>query len=229
LYECYKLLPHENYVYFADYDNMPYGDKDATQLRESIRGKLSWLIKEYKPCVVVLACNTATSLVIGHMRELYPDIIFVGTEPALIPAIRQGGKTLLLATNNTIDNSRLYKLVSKYFNIHAYSPPEFASFVEQNINNTKEITDYLQTDFAQYIGQYDNVVLGCTHYVLCAKQIASVLQARVYDGNNGIARRLESLLDLFGLHSNDGGIRFVNKGQMYTKLTNIFVEMSRRL
>ena len=159
---------------------------------------------------------------------LYPKIIFIGTEPAIIPAIREGKKhILLLATKNTINNNRLYKLVSNYHDIMAFSPPNFATIIENNINNTDYVCSFLSKHLVQFVGCCDCVVLGCTHYVFFKKQIKNILGVKAYDGNFGVAKRLKSLLDLFKLHSFDGCIKFLNTGKLYTRLVNTFELLKR--
>ena len=228
LYECYKLLPTEKYVYYADEENMPYGEQDKNVLSYKIIAKLVLLIKQYQPNVVVIACNTATTLVVSKMRELYPTIVFVGTEPALVPALKDGKRhILLMATQNTITNSRLLKLMSEYFDILSFAPENLAFFIENNLEDKKALTLKLKQDLTRFIGKCDCVVLGCTHYVFCKKEIAQILGVCTYDGNWGVANRLNNLLTMFNLHSCEGYVKFANKGQIYTRLINIFVMLQR--
>ncbi|MBQ7603259.1 MAG: glutamate racemase [Clostridia bacterium] len=228
LYECHKLLPNENYVYYADYENMPYGAKDPKTLKKLIIDKLNKLIDIYLPAIVVIACNTATALVIAHMRNLHPTILFVGTEPALVPAIRKYNHVLLLATQNTIRHSRILKLVSSYFDVLSYCPQDLALKVETQYPYLQEIKHSLKTQLMPFVGRCDCVVLGCTHYVFCKNMIKEIFGLPTYDGNQGVAKRLKDLLDLFFLHSTDGGIRFANKGAIYTKLINTYILMKER-
>lgn len=222
LQKCHKLLPNENYVYYADYENMPYGAKDKNVLKKLIIDKLNSLIDKYSPAIVVIACNTATTLVIADMRVLHPTILFVGTEPALIPAIRKHKHILLLATQNTINNSRILKLVSSYFDVLTFGPQDLALKVENQFPKLQDLKDDLKTQLLPYFGRCDCVVLGCTHYVFCKKIIEEIFSLPIYDGNTGVAKRLKNLLDLFLLHSADGGIQFANKGEVYTKLVNTY-------
>ena len=228
LHQCYRLLPNEKYVYYADEQNMPYGQQNKELLQYKIIDKLIFLICEYNPCVVVLACNTATTLVVGKMRELYPTIVFVGTEPALVPALKDGKRhILLMATQNTISNSRLLKLVSRHFNVVTVMPKNLAFLIENHLENKDMLTAHLKQEIGHFCGHCDSVVLGCTHYVFCKKQIENILKVSAYDGNFGVANRLKSLLDMFNLHSSDGGVKFANKGKIYTRLVNTFVMLQR--
>ena len=78
LKEVIKLLPYENYVYYADSINNPYGNKTKNELFKIVSNVVDNLL-EYNPKLIVCACNTATAMVLNDIRKKYKDIIFVGT------------------------------------------------------------------------------------------------------------------------------------------------------
>ena len=82
LKEVKKLLPNEDYIYYADSINNPYGKKTKEELFSIVDSVVLKLLK-YNPKVIVCACNTATEMVLNDIREKYPDITFIGTEPAV--------------------------------------------------------------------------------------------------------------------------------------------------
>lgn len=82
LKEVIKKLPNENYVYYADSKNNPYGNKTKKELFDIVCCAVDNLIK-YNPKLIVCACNTATEVVLNDIRKKYKDITFVGTEPAV--------------------------------------------------------------------------------------------------------------------------------------------------
>ena len=111
LKELRKLLPNENYIYYADSKNNPYGEKSDEELMGIVTGIVDFLIeKEVK--IIVIACNTATTRCINRLRKMYPDMLFVGTEPAIKVACDKNYKnTLVMATPSTIKSERTHELV----------------------------------------------------------------------------------------------------------------------
>ena len=111
LKELRKILPNENYIYYADSKNNPYGEKSDSELMAIVTNIVDYLIsKEVK--IIVIACNTATTRCINRLRKMYPDMIFVGTEPAIKVACDKNYKnTLVMATPGTIKSERTHELV----------------------------------------------------------------------------------------------------------------------
>ena len=107
LRETVRLLPQENYLYYGDSLHAPYGVKSEAQIQAQIQA-LSLAAAEHLASAgakaIVVACNTATSAAIGLLRQTYPDIPVIGTEPALKPAVEKypGGRILVMATPMTI-------------------------------------------------------------------------------------------------------------------------------
>ena len=99
LRETVRLLPQENYLYYGDSLHAPYGVKSGQEIRALVDAAIRRLV-EGGAKALVIACNTATSAAIGMLREQYPDIPVIGTEPALKPAVEKypGGRILLMAT-----------------------------------------------------------------------------------------------------------------------------------
>ena len=107
----YKEI-NADYIYMADTKNAPYGLKSIKEVRELTEKCVKELIA--KDCkFIVVACNTATSAAIEYLREKYTDIIFIGTEPAIKPALEKGAdkKIILTATSLTLKGERLRKLL----------------------------------------------------------------------------------------------------------------------
>lgn len=102
------------YYYFADNLNMPYGVKKKEEVVKFSFDVVDKLVK--KGCkIIVIACNTATSVAIKKLREKYEDIVFIGTEPAVKPAIENsnGKRVLVTATTITINGEKLQTLIEK--------------------------------------------------------------------------------------------------------------------
>ncbi len=114
LSEIKRLLPNEEYFYIGDHANNPYGEKTATELT-AVTIDVVRRLERRGVELVVIACNTATTRCIQELRKLFPEIIFVGTEPAVKLARDQGfERTLLLATPNTTKSTQVANLIQKY-------------------------------------------------------------------------------------------------------------------
>ena len=103
-----------NYIYLGDIKNAPYGIKSKEEVKEYIFKNIEHLIT--KGCkIIVIACNTATSIAVKELREKYPDICFIGTEPAVKPAIllNANKKVLVMATSLTLKEEKLQSLINR--------------------------------------------------------------------------------------------------------------------
>ncbi len=193
LKEVIKLLPNENYVYYADSKNNPYGNKSKEELFEIVSNAVENLLK-YDPKLIVCACNTATEVVLNDIREKYPSITFVGTEPAVkvVHDKYQDKKTLVITTKGTGESERFKSLFNNYKtpNCTLVEAPLLAGLIENN----KDPYPYLKELLKDY-KNIDIVVLGCTHFPLAKDALRKVLgNVTFVDGSVGIANRIKSLL-----------------------------------
>lgn len=193
LKEVIKLLPNENYVYYADSKNNPYGNKSKEELFEIVSNAVKNLLK-YDPKLIVCACNTATEVVLNDIREKYPSITFVGTEPAVkvVHDKYQDKKTLVITTKGTGESERFKSLFNNYKtpNCTLVEAPLLAGLIENN----KDPYPYLKELLKDY-KDIDIVVLGCTHFPLAKDALRKVLgNVTFVDGSVGIANRIKSLL-----------------------------------
>ncbi len=114
LKEIIKILPNEEFIYYADTDNVPYGIKPKEEVKEYINQAVKFLIdKDVK--AIVIACNTATSIAINDLRKKY-SLPIIGIEPAAKPAIENRGqkKVLIMATPTTIREEKLHNSLKKF-------------------------------------------------------------------------------------------------------------------
>ena len=198
LEEIKKLLPNEDYIYYADSKNNPYESKTNEELLEITSNIVDILIeKDVK--LIVIACNTATTKCIESLRKKYPNMMFVGTVPAIKVACDNNYKnTLVLATPGTISSDMVKGLVEKNKKdeetINLVACEGLANAIETN--NTKKIDEVLNHYLIPYKdNRIDAVVLGCTHYPLIKDKIQSYFPtAKLIDGNEGVARRVKYLL-----------------------------------
>lgn len=227
LFSAYSLMPNENFVYFADQKNNPYGNKTKKQLKQIIISNIKNLINIWKPKAIVLACNTATATAISTLRKMYPHLLIIGTEPAIRPAIQSGAKNILvLGTKATILHSGLINLFKhNYGNIYFKSMINLAYYIENKDKNLIDIKNYLIEQLNSYKNKIDAVVLGCTHYVLIKPVIEDILEVQSFNGNLGVARRLNQCLELLNCKNEFGGhiiyiSSLINKSEELNKIFN---------
>ncbi len=198
LKELRKILPNEDYLFYEDGVNVPYGEKSDDELFEITSHIVDVLLKE--ECkIIVIACNTATTSCMKRLREKYPDTIFVGTVPAIKVAYdHHSHNTIILSTPYTTKSKRVQELIRDYHrddqNIYLVSGENLASLIEEN--NAYEISLVLEKILSPYQGKVDSVVLGCTHYSLIKKEISKVLPGvDLLDGCVGISQEVKRQLE----------------------------------
>jgi len=198
-------LPNENYIYLADAKNNPYGTKTKEELFQIVDHHVQDLLT-YHPKLIVVACNTATTMVLGKIREKYKNIPFIGTEPALkvIHDHYPDSKTIVLATKGTEYSERFQELCNLYQtkNTQVVEVDELAAMIEQD---SPKIEAYLKEKLAPFKGT-EVVVLGCTHFAFVEKEIKNVLgDVTFVDGRIGITKRVIRTLQMGHLENDKEG------------------------
>lgn len=196
-------------VYLADTANFPYGSKDAKTLQRILIGNIDALLKQVNPCLVVIACNTASVSALDVLRKRYAGIQFVGTVPAIKPAAKFS-KTRnigIIATERTIAEPYIYDLMEKHApdaRLFTFADPHLVSFVEEHYtNSTKEEREEAVRPSVQacLAANCDAIVLACTHFLFLAEEFQALAQgrARVFDSRAGVANRATELYRACGL------------------------------
>lgn len=200
LKELTKLLPNENFLFFGDSANAPYGEKSVDEVKElSMRIAKKFADNHVK--AIVVACNTATSAAITLLRETYPDFPIIGVEPALKPAALapHHDSILVMATANTLKLDKFHALAKTFgedVNVIPLACTGLANRIEEGRLDDDDLHEMLIGFLTPYVGKIDSVVLGCTHYPLIKKQITRVLgNVPLYDGGEGTARELKRRLE----------------------------------
>ncbi|MDE7158240.1 MAG: glutamate racemase, partial [Clostridiales bacterium] len=160
LRECVRLLPNCRFLYYGDNDHVPYGSKTEEEIYSYTERAMEYFLRAGVNAAV-LACNTATAVAAEGLRKRFPFPI-VGLEPAVKPASEACKNVLVLATPRTAESGRLHRLVERFScRFHIVPAPELAAAIERNLTQGEpfSIADYLPK------GEFDGVVLGCTHYV----------------------------------------------------------------
>ena len=201
MHQAMKALPQEQFVFYADEDNVPYGTKTKEQVKHYVEEAFDFLMTQDVKAIVT-ACNTATSVAVTEMRRRY-DIPIIGMEPAAKKALDLDGehRVLVTATPITVSGQKMELLIEKVDKDHLVDRlalPELVTFAERQEFQSPAVTAYLQEQFAAYdFTAYSALVLGCTHFNYFKDTMRQILPAhiRFVDGNEGtvneLIRRLE--------------------------------------
>ena len=199
--ELIKLMPNEEYIYIADTAYCPYGEKSADLIKER-SSKISEYLINKGAAVVVVACNTATSVAISYLRETY-NIPFVGMEPAIKPAILNSSSGVIgvLATANTLKGELYHNTLVKFgagVRVIEKIGYGLVESVELGTVNSVKTRDLL----ASYIEPMkkegaDKIVLGCTHYPFLQKIISEIAgkEVEIINPAPAIARQTKHKLE----------------------------------
>lgn len=219
LSEALRQLPDENYIYFGDTLNAPYGDKDPEEVSRLTHLAVDRLIA--MDCkAIVIACNTATSCAAGQLRREL-NLPIIGLEPALKPAslLPGDGKILVMATHNTLRLPKFQALMELYGRDAIPVPcPGLMECVERGQLEGEEVDSLLHSILSPYLSEkVKAVVLGCTHYPFLREAIARFFPENVplIDGNAGAIRQLKRRLDEEGLLGDHpkGSVTFLSSSE----------------
>ncbi len=197
LKEIIKVLPNENYIYYSDSKNNPYGDKNQEEILKICDDIVANLLKENCKSIVI-ACNTASAIASSFLREKYNDLPIIAIEPAykMVHDYSYDKPTLIMATKGTIESEKFNLLLKKYNNNKTYILPCVGLADKIEDGNEKEIKQVLKLELEKYRGIVKNVVLGCTHYPLVKEGIKEILGENIefFDGSPRLALHLKEIL-----------------------------------
>lgn len=206
LAEIRKTLPDSPIVYAADLAGLPYGAKTEAEIAARVAGLLGVLSERYKPRLACIACNTASTIALGMVRDVL-NIPVVGTVPAIKPAaaLTKTGVIGLLGTQATIRQGYVDRLEAEFAadkRLVRHGAPELVLAAEAKLRgdpiDPQAIADAVAALKAKAEGgDIDTVVLACTHFPLLVDDLRSAFGTKVQfvDGAAGIARRIASLTD----------------------------------
>ena len=207
-----RRLPHEDTVYIADTANCPYGNRPPEEIVRLARRHVRTLLAHGCKMVVV-ACNTATAAAIDNLRATWPDVPFVGMEPAVKPAAMRSksGVVGVLATQGTF-NGRLYRETCTRFakntTVLTVVADEFVALVERGETSGARAEAAVRTRVEPLLAAgADHIVLGCTHFPHLKPLIEQVAagRAKVVEPSDAVARQAERLLAARELLNPSGG------------------------
>ena len=189
-------LPDAEYIYYADTDNVPYGIKPRKEVLGIVEGIMKFMVEKGADAVVV-ACNTATSVAIKHIREIY-DLPIIGMEPAVKKAREEypKGRTLVMATPITVTGDKMKYLLERVDQEHLVDMipmPELVRFAEAGVFDGDEVQDYIKKQLGGTdLNAYSSLVLGCTHFNYFVKALRRQIPADIafVDGIEGTVAQL---------------------------------------
>lgn len=221
LIELRKLMPHERFVFLADQEFVPYGEKTTKQLQRRT-GKIMKFFGDVGVKLVVVACNTATCHAIKYLRGRFA-VPIVGTEPAIKPAAKttKSGVIGLIATPATASSGAVTSLIRRFaknIKVMRVGCPGLEDAVEKGGWQSSQIKPLLERYLnAIRLSGADRVVLGCTHYPFLKRQICGYLGKSIslVDGNLAIAKQTKRILVKRGLVARPmsvGSIKYLTTG-----------------
>ena len=197
-------LPDAPVIYAADYAGIPYGQKTEAEVAARVAGLLGRMAERFEPRLACIACNTASTIALGMVREVL-EIPIVGTVPAIKPAasLTQTGTVALVGTNATIRQAYVDDLEARFASdktLLRIAAPDLVDLAEDKLRgrpiNTAAIQELARALCEKAGGDsLDTLVLACTHFPLLRAEFATVFgpDVALVDGAAGIARRIAHL------------------------------------
>jgi glutamate racemase len=197
------LLPTAPIVYAADSAGYPYGTKSEAEIASRVPALLGRLAERFQPRLVVIACNTACTIALEHVRAAL-DLPVVGTVPAIKPAaeMTRSGVIGVLGTEATIRQPYVDDLAQRFAShctVLRHGSPELVELAEHKLAGESVSVDEVGSAAAPLFDQaqgseIDTVVLACTHFPLLRDELQAAFPGRNWvDGGAGIARRIQYL------------------------------------
>jgi glutamate racemase len=197
-----RVLPAEDYIYFADSGNVPYGMKPRDDVIKYVSEAVSFLVGEGVKALLV-ACNTATSVAAAYLRSIY-NIPIIGMEPAVKPAVRENGegrRVLVIATPLTLSEDKFKNLVRTVDGdkvVDFIPVSELVKYAEQGDFSSPRVITYIEEMLSHLdMSRYGALVLGCTHFIFFRESFRRILppSVKIIDGNEGTVRNLKHILE----------------------------------
>jgi glutamate racemase len=196
-----ELLPAEHILYLADQAHIPYGPRQKTDIRDFAFG-ITEFLRDQGARLIVVACNTASAAALHDLRAHFPEIPFVGMEPAVKPAtaLTQTGRVGVLATPTTFAGDLYTALLDRFgkgISIYENTCPGLVEQIERGELDTPATRSILEGVLHPMLAEdVDTIVLGCTHYpfVIPLIQIITGPGVHTIDPAPAIARQTQRLL-----------------------------------
>ena len=223
LREVVRVRPEAHYIYVADDAFFPYGHHTEEEIIGRVVPLVGELIDAHTPDLVVIACNTASTLVMSHLRDAYP-LPFVGTVPAIKPACAASKtrRVSVLGTRGTVKREYTRKLIHDFAlgcEVTLVGSGELASLAEAALSGQPVRDEEIAAELAPcFVGdgphdpaRTDTIVLACTHYPLLLDRLTRLAPWSVdwIDPAPAIARRVADLLGPIGSERDTAGAEMI--------------------
>ncbi|MDR2796400.1 MAG: glutamate racemase [Spirochaetaceae bacterium] len=198
------LNPKQPLLYVADKKNFPYGEKTKTELVSLLVELTERVQKHFSPALIVLACNTASVSALAELRQCFPGVDFVGTVPAVKPALLSSAKKhiAVLGTERTVQDhyiTHIAESTAGACTVTRIAAGELVDFVEHRLDYAcreermaaaKKYMDVVRESGA------DALVLGCTHFLFLLDEFRETAAPgiHVFDSIDGVCHRIENIL-----------------------------------
>jgi glutamate racemase len=219
-----ELMPEEPVIYFGDQGHVPYGPRPMEQVRDFSEAITRFLVDQDAKLIVV-ACNTASAAALHYLRKKFPDVSFVGMEPAVKPAAERtrSGLVGVLATPATFQGALYASVLERFANgvqVLQHACPGLVDQIERGDLEGEETRAILEAALHPMLRRgIDTVVLGCTHYPFVIPLIEQVVgeNVRVIDPAPAVAKQAQRLLEAGGTKNPAGEpaeVRFYTSGEI---------------
>ncbi len=240
LHECLVSLPEEDFLYLGDTAMFPYGTRDVDRLRERI-GSIANLLLDRGAKLLVIACNTATSVGTDVVREIAAArgvevVPVVEPQAEIAAAITDSGRVGVLATPNTVQSGayrRALENQGRTLEVTEVEAADLAPFIQDGSAFDEEMLTMARSYCAPLKrADVDTLILGCTHYPLVAPMLQRILgrDVRLVSGGHAVAAAAQRCLQSRGLlreSDGEGDYRFLCTGEVdsFRELGTRFLQM----
>ena len=241
LHECLVSLPEEDFVYLGDTAMFPYGTRDLELLRERIGAIVTLLLEDGGAKLLVIACNTATSVGTDVAREIAARhgvevVPVVEPQAEIAAAITDSGRVGVLATPNTVESGAYRRALEgqgRALEVTEVEAPDLAPFIQDG-SAFDEATMQMARAYCAPLKRagVDTLILGCTHYPLVAPMLQRILgrDVRLVSGGHAVAAAVQRTLEADGLAratDGEGEYRFLCSGEVesFRELGTRFLQM----
>lgn len=200
--ELHEVLPNEKVLYYGDTARTPYGSKSPETIVKFAGQIVDYLVSKNVK-LIIIACNTVTAIALDKLREIHPDVPIYGViGPVVRRVVADGCKKVgVIATKGTI-SSDVYAKKLKELNgdIETYSLacPAIVPLVEDGFTDTQIMEDVIAYYMDEFVKEndFDNLILGCTHYPLVARHIKKLYpQLNLYSSSREVVQELKEYLE----------------------------------
>jgi len=191
-----NIFPEHEFITADDLENAPYGSKTPAQIRQLVAAAIKPLLPAQ---IIVVACNTATTIAINHLRAIYPKHEFIGFEPALKPALRftATGNIMVLATPATLASRRYQQLKNRFAEGKNVIEPDCSPWAWRIENNKFRPSEFNLTPTVKLATdqKVDQIVLGCTHFLSLQERLQKLLpEVKIQEPTPAVAEQISRYL-----------------------------------